>query len=253
MTQFSSQNTSFKNFGWPFKHCSDDCFPFNLLFVAKTSCKIWPNFQFVKSLVPWASSVSDVDVLENDSEPVALKHGKWSPQVPSMGRLPFPNHFRMWTISLTPFLHFNLSSITEFHTHASDLLCIICFAVRACVCEKVFEVVCVSLLNQYLPHPFQAVGSVSISRPLFISPTFPKCLHWRPSPGCVPSGKRSSCGNPHGRDGTSRSASTRAGSRVHGARWPQTASTSWNFLFYQRWWRTPRHTHSITVCIYMCF
>lgn len=40
-------------------------------------------------------------------------------------------------------------------THTSDLLGIISIAVRACVCEKGFEVVCVRLLNQYLLHPFQ--------------------------------------------------------------------------------------------------
>lgn len=40
-------------------------------------------------------------------------------------------------------------------THTSDLLGINSIAVRACVCEKGFEVVCVRLLNQYLLHPFQ--------------------------------------------------------------------------------------------------
>lgn len=58
------------------------------------------------------------------------------------------------------------------YTHTSDLHGIICVAVRACVCENVlcgFLKWCVRLLNQYLQHPFQTAGSLSILRPLFIS------------------------------------------------------------------------------------
>lgn len=93
-----------------------------------------------------------------------------SDEVLSQDRLPFPNRFRARTVSLTPFLHFSSSSITEFGTHTSDLLGIICVAGRACVCENVLCGFLKWLLNQYLQHPFQTAGFVSISRPLFISP-----------------------------------------------------------------------------------
>ncbi len=87
--------------------------------------------------------------LRTTLNPLPQNMGNDHLKVSSVANLPFPNHFRVWTVSLTLFLHFNLSSITEFHSHNRVIYSCVC------VCEKGFELACVRLLNQYLLHPFQ--------------------------------------------------------------------------------------------------
>ncbi len=124
-------------------------FPVQVAFLGQNKLQNWPDFQSEdKSLVLLENDSHYVDVLENDIEPVAPKHGKWSPQGFFSSQFTISKPLQSvdcFSHTLSTF-QFVLNHRVSF-TQPSDLL--------VCVCEKGFEVACVRLLNQYLLHPFQ--------------------------------------------------------------------------------------------------